>query len=120
VGGLLTNSFSADDDAIGLVYALTSYGDDAGSATVGVGWGFSGEDFSDKPGMVVGFDLEAGGSIRFVSENWIPSDFDAAIISIGIRFVGDPVTADLALVYPSGSDSDGFPFIPWLGFAFAF
>ena len=45
------------------------------------------------------------------------------ILSFGIRFFGERLSADLGFFYPMSEGegiSEGFPFIPWLGFAYNF
>jgi hypothetical protein len=59
-------------------------------------------------------------SVKLITENWIPPNSHVSLLSFGIRFFGDNLAADLGFIYPAGSDISGFPFLPWLGFAYNF
>jgi len=119
-GVLFIQSTSAGSDGMGIFYGVASYGTDAASITGGLGWGFSGDETADKPIILIGGEVRASNSIKFITENWIPPDSDIALLSFGIRFFGDRLAADLGFIYPAGSRIRGFPFFPWVGFAYNF
>ncbi len=120
-GGLLyVNSTAGGFDGIGIFYGVSTYGNESASFTAGLGWGFLGDEVADNPVFMLGGEVRASNSIKFITENWIPIGSDIALISGGIRFFGPKLAADSALVFPAGSDIDGFPFMPWVGFAYNF
>lgn len=119
-GVLYINSTSGGSDGVGIIYGVTSFGSQRASLTAGLGWGFSGDETADKPIIMLGGELRASNSIKFITENWFPPDSDIAFLSFGIRFFGESLAADLGLIYPAGSRITGFPFLPWLGFAYNF
>ena len=46
---------------------------------------------------------------------------DVHLLSGGIRFFGENLAADFALIFPlTGEGIEGFPFLPWIGFAYNF
>ena len=45
---------------------------------------------------------------------------NAITISEEARFFGENLAADFGLIHVAGSDIEGFPFIPWIGFAYNF
>jgi hypothetical protein len=120
VGALYINALSSRSEGLGIVYGVGTYGESDKAVTLGLGWGFSGEDFSNKPIIMIGGELQVSNSIKLITENWIPPDSDIAIIGFGIRFFGQKLAADIGLLYPAGGNMKGFPFIPWLGFAYNF
>ncbi len=120
IGALYLNSLGGMSEGIGIVYGVGTYGESDKAVSFGLGWGFSGEDFSNKPIIMLGGELQVSNSVKLITENWIPPDSDIAIVGFGIRFFGEKLAADIGLLYPAGSEMNGFPFIPWLGFAYNF
>jgi len=91
-----------------------------GALTAGLGWGFAGSDDTDSPTVMLGGGLRVSNSVKLISESWIPPNSDNALVSSGIRFFGERLAADLGFIHPTGLSSDGFPFLPWLGFTYNF
>ena len=119
-GVLYINSTSGSGDGVGILYGVGTYGPPRSALTFGLGWGFSGEDFADEPIVMIGGELQVAKSAKFISENWIPPHSDMQFYSFGIRFFGENLAADFALVHPGGARTSGFPFFPWIGFAYNF
>lgn len=117
-GALYINSTSTYFDGLGIIYGATTYGTLRAGVTAGLGWGFLGDEIAEKPIVMLGGELRASNSIKLITENWIPSSSKVTFLSLGVRFFGDYLAADLALVYPAGSEMPGFPFFPWLGFSY--
>ena len=120
-GGVLYMGItSGGTKGFGIIYGVTTYGTQRASVTGGLGWGFYGDETADRPVIMVGGELRASNSIKFITENWFPPGSDVALLSFGIRFFGESLAADLGFWYPAGSRTSGFPFLPWLGFAYNF
>ncbi|MBI2427585.1 MAG: hypothetical protein HYV29_02065 [Ignavibacteriales bacterium] len=119
-GMLYISATSGNADGAGIYYGVVSYGNQSASLTGGLGWGLSGDETADKPILLLGAEYRLSNSTKFITENWIIPDSDADIISFGLRFFGDNVAADLGLIRITSLETDGFPFIPWLGFAYNF
>jgi hypothetical protein len=117
------NSDDRDSDevhAAGIVYGVSTYGNEKNALTFGLGYGFAGEDFAEKPVIVIGGELRASKSIKLITENWLIPGEKYHLISLGLRFFGERLAADFALMKALGTDENGFPFAPWVGFAFNF
>ena len=108
------------DEEAGIVYGVGTYGTDRAALTAGVGFAFTGEEFEEKPIFLVGGEIRTSKTIKLITENWIVPDSDVQFLSLGIRFFGSRIAADFALIYPAGADMTGFPFLPWIGFAYNF
>ncbi len=120
-GGILyANTLRGEGSGGGITFAIATYGTSDYGATFGLGWGFAGKDFTNKPVIMIGGEMRLSRSIKLISENWIPPESDTKILSAGIRFFGRHLAADLGLFYPTGTNMKGFPFIPWVGFAYNF
>jgi hypothetical protein len=103
----------------GMSYGIATYGTSRASITGGLGWGFVDGSFSSSPCLILGGETQLSNSVKFITENWFPPKTDVAIISFGIRFFGENIAGDFGLMTTTKS-SGGFPFIPWLGFAYNF
>ena len=110
-----------NDDGAGIVYGATTLGGPSTAVTLGAGWGFSGEDFSEKPVLLAGFEGQISGGMKIILENWIPVGGDASFHAFGFRFFGEALAADFALVHVrTDNGMKGFPFFPWIGFVYNF
>lgn len=108
-----------DEEDFGIVYGVSTVGSERSAFTFGIGWGYTDEDFSDSPFITLGGEIQISNSVRLLSENWIIPE-SPLIISFGVRFFGDNLAADFGFFRPVGEDTDmeGWPFIPWIGFAY--
>ncbi len=123
VGAFYMNALSSSSDGLGIVYGIGTYGTPKAGLTFGLGYGYSEGEFSSNPVVLAGGEVQLSNSFKLISENWFPVGSDFSILSFGFRFFGDNLAADLGFFYPmhNGSGiSEGFPFIPWLGFAYNF
>ncbi len=111
---------TGNSDGAGIYYGVVSFGDQTASLSGGLGWGFSGNETADKPILLLGGEYRLSNSTKLITENWIIPDSDSDIISFGVRFFGDNVAADLGFIRITSLETEGFPFIPWLGFAYNF
>jgi hypothetical protein len=118
LGGGFIYAHVSDTD-FGTAYGVATIGSQRAALTVGLGWGFIDWEFSGTPALMIGGEVQLSNSIKLVTENWLPPDTDFAIISLGIRFFGDNLAADIGLVTYTDV-GDGFPFLPWLGFVYNF
>jgi hypothetical protein len=128
-----------EDARAGLAYVVTTVGSDDNAWTVGTGWAYSRyyeneyepscvavPDQSCEPTRVAQMEgspvFMAGGERRisrrskFISENYV---FDGGgIASLGIRFLGERLSADLGLAIPLGVDE--FIAVPVVNFVWTF
>lgn len=117
-GGVLYISVSGY--SAGMAYGVATIGSSKASFTGGLAWGFIEGDFSGTPTIVLGAELQLSNSAKFITENWFPAKANMAIVSFGIRFFGESIAGDFGLMRPTSASSGGFPFLPWIGFAYNF
>jgi hypothetical protein len=118
--GVLYVKVPGDYDPAGIVYGVGTYGNEQNTLTFGLGYGFAGSDFSEKPVLVIGGELRISKSIKLITENWLVPGIDEKLLSLGLRFFGERLAADFAMMYMTGTDANDFPFLPWIGFAYNF
>lgn len=102
----------------GVGYGVGTLGDGDRSVTLALGYGFSGGEIENKPVAMLGGEKRVSRRIALVTENYLPPTKDANFVySFGIRFMGEKLTTDLALVNSVGSGIIG---VPYVGFVFRF
>ncbi len=113
------DDFDDDFESAGLIYGVGTFGTRESNVSVGAAWGYANDEITDRPGVMVGGQGRIARRLSLVSENWFFRDGDdtEGVISYGLRFLGEQISADLAWVTPLGAGEFGFP---WLGFAFKF
>ncbi len=104
---------------MGILYGVGTYGTADASFTLGLGYGFVDSDFAEKPMLVIGGEKRLTQRIALVSENWIFPEMENPLVSYGIRFFGEKLSVDLALINPLSKDAI-FPGFPYVDFVFNF
>ncbi|RKX23155.1 MAG: hypothetical protein DRP51_01145 [Candidatus Zixiibacteriota bacterium] len=108
-----------DPVTVGLINVVGTVGSDDNSLTVGLGYGYAEGKLGDKPAVILGGELRFARRMSFVSENWIIPGVNDALISYGIRFLGEKVSADFAFFNILDEDAV-FPGTPYLGLVWNF
>lgn len=101
----------------GIAYSVVTTGGPAGSVTAGAGVAYA--EAGDRTAVVmVGGDRQVRRNIKFVTENYVWASGNG-IVSAGVRFFGERLSADLALAAPIG-EVDGFIAFPVINFVYLF
>jgi len=102
-GALLVKIPNFDDEdgespLVGILYGVGTVGNPDASFTLGLGYGFVDDEVAKKPMVVVGGEKRLSRRTAFVTENWIMPGVDNPLISYGLRFFGEKMSVDLALI----------------------
>ena len=102
-----------EEEDVDLVYAVATYGDDTAALTAGACLPLA-KDSKGNAILLLGGEKQVSNRIKIITENWIFTGADMdPIFSGGIRFFGDQLSADIALVTTSELiKTGGFPFVP--------
>lgn len=101
----------------GIAYGVATTGGASGSFTAGAGMAYNGD--GDRAAVVmVGGDRQFRRNMKFVTENYVWGS-GTGIVSAGVRFFGERLSADLALAAPIGDEFGGFVF-PLVNFVYVF
>ena len=126
LAGWVGAAFDEDDGSdggnasFGVVYAVGTAGSPDASVSFGTGLAYAGGNFADRPVAMLGADTRLSRRVSFVTENYlIPNDDVSAVVSYGLRFFGEKLSADLAFWYVPGEDIS-FPGIPYVAFSVKF
>jgi hypothetical protein len=100
----------------GIAYGVVTSGGPGGSFTGGAGVAYSGD--GERIAMVmVGGDRPIRRNMKFITENYVWGSGNG-LVSAGVRFFGERLSADLGLVTPIG-DGAGYVF-PVVNFVYLF
>lgn len=103
----------------GIVYGVVTQGSPVAAVTGGVGFLFGEGEFVDTPIILVGGEYQLSNSVKLLSENYFIPEIDGGVLlSAGLRFMGDNLSADFGLFTSPEAFGEGFPFIPWIGFSY--
>jgi hypothetical protein len=117
VGGLMDEG---EDASFGVLYGVGTVGSPDASITFGTGLAYAAGQFADRPVAMLGAETRLGRRVSFVTENYlIPNDDVTAVISYGLRFFGEKLSADLAFWNAPGNVTV-FPGIPYVAFSVKF
>lgn len=110
-----------EEEDVGLGFAVATIGGNQRAVTLGAGIPVGAESGGNAL-ILIGVEAQMSARSKFISENWIftgGGGFTA--FSGGVRFFGERLAVDLALVTAKDLlESGGFPFIPWVDFSVCF
>lgn len=91
-----------DEGSIGIVYGAGTWGNRDRAVTAGAGWGYrwaSGtSEVSNDPVVMIGGETRVSRRVKLITENWVFTGGDTeGVISGGVRFIGDRLSADLGI-----------------------
>jgi len=122
VGGIGVTTFNSGAEA-SLFYAVATLGRPEHAVTAGVAYGYSDGDVGDSPVLLIGGELQVSNRVKVLTENYVITGSGGdTLLSLGLRLMGDRVAGDFGFITTSSvlGDTGGFPFLPWLGFAYNF
>ena len=141
-GALLARGGDSEDGAnLNVGFAMATFGRPDRSVTLGAGVARTVENdytsefvngrfvsrrervASHTPIVVFGGTARISNRVSFISENWLilgeDLDLSEQPFSVGVRFLGDRLSADVGLVLVGAALDEGFP-IPWLSVTYHF
>ena len=109
-----------EDGSFGVLYAVGTAGSPDASVTFGTGLAYAGGEFADRPVAMLGAETRLGRRVAFVTENYlVPNEDVSSVLSYGLRFFGEKLSADLAFWIAPGQDIP-FPGVPYVAFSVKF
>jgi hypothetical protein len=107
----------------GSVFGVGTFGGAKAALSLGLGFAYGEGEFGESPAVMIGGEYQVSNNIKLLSENYVvPAVEDAVVVSGGLRFIGERLAADFALFTVPAllDDLGGFPFLPWISFAYNF
>jgi hypothetical protein len=118
-GALLAFAPMDDGHSLGILYGVGTYGGVDGSVTGGLGWGYFDSELSNRPAVMLGGSRRVSRRMALVTENYLFPGTPNPLLSYGLRFFGEKIATDLAMIYPVNSGV-GLPGFPWVSFTVKF
>lgn len=107
--GVLAFFTTESTESVGVLYGVASFGSSDQGAHVGVGYGYDRGGLASSPAVMLGGEIRVGQVVKLLTENYVlPSE--GGILSAGIRFFGERLSADLGLATPVGTGDNFFAF----------
>lgn len=101
--------FNISGDGGGIAYTVGTFGDTDSAVTAGLGLAYSGD--STGGVVMVGGERRVRRNLKLITENYVWQGGNG-IVSGGLRFLGERLSADLALAVPIGvGDLIAFPVV---------
>lgn len=120
VGALVGFAGLTDDiGRFGIGYGVATYGSPDASVTFGVGYGYNGGDWSNKPVVLLGGEKRLTKRLAFVTENYVLPSTNEPLVSYGLRLFGEKLSVDLAFANLLGKSAI-FPGVPYIDLVVAF
>lgn len=122
-----------DQGSAGIFYGVGTFGSPDNALTAGAGWGFAGQEVTNRPIFMLGGETRVARRVKLITENYAyiynQEIFDfgqlerrtrtAGVVSGGIRIFGDRLSADAGLGMFVG-EGDSFCCLPVVNFVYNF
>ena len=104
---------TVEDEDAGMLYGVVTRGSPTGSVTVGLGYGYANGDLADNPAVMLGGEIRLSRGTKLITENYLfPEGGGGGVVSLGTRFLGRRLSADVGLGIPvGGTDTFIFPLV---------
>ena len=117
VGALVGTVLGEQGTSFGVAYGVSTFGTRDKNLSVGLGYGFSEEEWADTPTFSLGGMFRVGRRQYFISENYLINTGSEVfgLLSFGGRTVWDRISLDYGGVLPLVPDIGPVFMIPWAG-----
>ena len=112
--GLVWVKPGTSEESVGMAYTGITAGDFRVAFSGGISFPFgSRSGFSEDPLLMLGGEVRATKSLKFITENWIAPGEEAAILSFGFRIIQSRLTVEAAVA----TSTEGGGFLPLVNFS---
>jgi energy-converting hydrogenase Eha subunit B len=108
-----------DDTDVGIAYGVGTFGSRDNAVTIGLGFGYAGSDFASRPVAMIGGELRGSRRVKLLTENYFLPGETGAVLSAGVRFIGERFSADLGIGGAAG-DGDAACCLPLINVSYVF
>ena len=116
VGGLV----GEESETLGLFYGVGTLGNRDNNMTIGIGYGYAGDEISRTPLINISGMVRINRRLFLLTENYFIPEADAGgILSVGARWTTEQFAVDFGLFRPTDGGGDMIG-IPWVGVTIPF
>ena len=108
-----------DDDDVGIAYGVGTFGSRDNAVTIGLGFGYAGGDFDSQPVAMIGAERRMSRRAKVITENYFLPGETGLVLSVGIRFIGERLSADVGIAGAAGDGEVGCC-VPLINVSYAF
>ncbi|CAN5707948.1 hypothetical protein BH23GEM11_BH23GEM11_06100 [soil metagenome] len=107
--GVLAFVTTESTESVGILYSAATVGDARQSVHLGIGYGYDRGGLASTPAFMLGGEIRTSRNLKFLTENYLLPG-EAGILSAGVRFMGERLSAELGLASPVGTGGSFFAF----------
>lgn len=107
--GVLALLTTQSAESVGIVYMAGSTGGLRHAVHFGVGYGYDRGSLARNPAVMLGGEYRTSRNVKLLTENYLLPG-EGGIVSGGVRFMGERLSAELGLASPVGGGSSFFAF----------
>ena len=108
-----------EGETAGIVYGVGTWGGRDNALTAGAGFAFGGGGLSDQPIVMIGGETRTGKQLKLITENYFVPGESGTLVSGGVRFFGERLSADLGVGAMVSSRETVGPY-PLVNFVYTF
>ena len=119
--GAIAFAMASEDESLGLLYGVGTFGSTDNAVTLGVGIPFivgDEDDIADRAVMMLGFESRTTRRTKFIGESYFVPGESGGIVALGMRFFGERLSADAGVGVLIGDDSGCC--VPIVNFVYVF
>lgn len=105
--GAIAFALASEDESLGLLYGVGTFGSTDNAVTVGLGVPFAVGDedgIADRAVMMLGFESRATRRTKFIGESYFVPGLSGGLVALGLRFFGERLSADAGVGFVVGDD----------------
>ena len=114
-----TLAFFFDDEVVGIVYGVGTFGDSDNALSAGVGYFYSGDEVLNEPAFMLGGEVRVSRRIKVITENYVLPDAVGMLLAGGVRIIGDRFSTEIAIAGVA-ADGERECCVPIVNFSYAF
>ena len=114
-----TLAFFFDDEVVGVVYGVATFGDTEKALSAGIGYFYSGDEVLNEPAFMLGGETRVSRRIKLITENYVLPDAVGVVLSGGVRIIGDRFNTEVGAM-GAIADGDGGCCVPLINFSYSF
>ncbi len=119
--GAIAFALPSEDETLGLVYGVGTFGSTDNAVTLGAGIPFivgEEDEIADRAVVMLGFESRTSRRTKFIGESYFVPGESGGLVALGARFFGERLSADAGLGFFVGDDSGCC--VPIVNFVYVF
>lgn len=104
----------------GIAYGVGTFGTLDTALHLGIGYGYSGDDFSDEGVAMVGAEARVSPRVKLLTENYLLPGEVGGVFSFGLRLIGERLSTDIGVAGLLGDEGGSGCCLPMVNFSYAF